>query len=120
MEDENNQFLQQFGGSATANLVTAILFMIYKFIEGRCKHSKCSSNTSCFKCSADNYDTKRSTSNPYNNKEDDIRNHESVQELYTPNSPEVQTKHPQTSQADSSSSRENSRNSRLAKRGEIV
>ena len=114
MEEENNQFLQQFGGSATANLVTAILFMIYKFIEGRCKHSKCSSNTRCFKCSADNYETKRATSNPYN-KEDDIRNHESVQELYTRNSPEIQTRHSPTIEIRETEGRDHTRDFELVK-----
>ena len=89
MED-NNQFLQQFGGSATANLVTAIGFMIYKFIEGRCKHSKCSSNTSCFKCSADNY-TERAASNK--TIRDGVRPQESMQKLQRRDNKILQEKH---------------------------
>lgn len=117
MED-NNQFLQQFGGSATANLVTAMLFMVYKFIEGRCKHSKCSSNTSCFKCSADNYETERATSNPYN--KDDIRPEKSLSEVHTRNSPEIQTRHPPIIEVREPESRENTRDFSLVKGGELV
>ena len=60
----NNEFVKQFGGSVTANLVFAVLLVVYKFLESRCKHSKCSSDTSCFHCSADNYSTSRGSSPP--------------------------------------------------------
>ena len=113
--EENNQFLQQFGGSATANLVSAIIFMIYKFIEGRCKHSKCSSNTRCFKCSADNYETKRCTSNPYNNKEDDIQPQSRLQELQRIESTEVQTRHSPTIEIRETEGRDHTRDFELVK-----
>ena len=87
---ENNEFLQQFGGSATANLVSAILFMVYKFFESRCKHSRCSSDTSCFKCSADNYETKRATSIPTTIKEDGIRHEKSLQKLHKSHDSKIQ------------------------------
>lgn len=89
---ENSEFLKQFGGSATANLVFCIGMIVYKFIEGRCKHSKCSSNTSIFKCSADNYETERASSAP-KIKEDGLQFEESVQELPTSKHKEVQTRH---------------------------
>ena len=117
MED-NNQFLQQFGGSATANVVSAIAFIIYKFIEGKCKHSKCSSNTSCFKCSADNYATERATSNPYN--KDDIRLEEGLQEVHARHSPEIQTRHPKIIAVIEPESRENTRDFSLVRGGELV
>ena len=117
MED-NNQFLQQMAGSSVANILTVALFMIYKFIEGRCKHSQCQSNTSLCSCKADNYETKRDSKNPYN--KDDIQPEIRLQKLHRSELPQVHERHPQTSQADSSSSSENSRDSRLAKRGEIV
>ena len=117
MED-NNQFLQQFGGSATANLLTAMLFMVYKFIEGRCKHSSCQSNTRFCKCKTDNYDTERATSNPYN--KDDVRPVESLQGVQARNSPEIQTRHPPIIEVREPESRENSGNFILADKGELV
>ena len=62
-EQESNEFGKQFAGSAAANVVFVVGMLLYKFIEGRCKHSRCSSNTGWFKCSADNYETERSTRN---------------------------------------------------------
>ena len=63
MENDGSEFGKQFAGSAAANVVFMIGIMIYKFLEGRCKHSKCSSNTRCFKCNVDNYETERSSHN---------------------------------------------------------
>ena len=81
MESEgSNEFMKQFGGSVTANVVFAVGILIYKFLEGRCKHSKCSSTTSCFKCSADNY-TERDTSNK--TIRDGVRPQESVQAVFS-------------------------------------
>ena len=113
MED-NNQFLQQFGGSATANVVSAIVFILYKFIEGRCKHSKCSSNTKCFKCSADNYETERASSAP---KVKDVRPQKSLSGVQT----EIQTRHPQIVAVIEPESRDNSRTEfSLVRGGELV
>ena len=61
--DGSNEFMKQFSGSVTANVVFAVGILIYKFFESRCKHSKCSSNTRFCKCSADNYETERAESN---------------------------------------------------------
>ena len=117
MED-NNQFLQQFGGRATANVVSAIVFILYKFIEGRCKHSKCSSNTKCFKCTADNYATERASSAP---KVKDVRPQEGLQEVHTRHSPEIQTRHPQIIEVREPESRDNSRTEfSLVRGGELV
>lgn len=116
---ETNEFLKQFGGSATANLVTAVCFMLYKFVEGRCKHSKCSSDTSCFKCSADNYNTERASS-PRRIKEDDILSEKSVSELQTRKHQEVQERHSPFISVIEPESREYSRNTPVVKRGTIV
>ena len=49
---DGSQFMSQFKGSAVANLVFMIVFVVYKFIDKRCQHSSCESNTRCCKCSA--------------------------------------------------------------------
>ena len=51
-EDGSSEFYKQLGGSATANLLFAVGFMIYKIFSEKCQHSKCKSNTKCFQCSA--------------------------------------------------------------------
>ena len=51
-EDGSSEFYKQLGGSATANLLFAGGFMIYKIFSKKCQHSKCKSNTKCFQCSA--------------------------------------------------------------------
>lgn len=63
MENDGNEFTKQFIGSASANVVFMVGILIYKFIEGRCKHSRCSSNSRCLTCAVDNYDTERGESN---------------------------------------------------------
>jgi len=60
---DGSEFGKQFAGSAAANVVFMVGLLIYKFIEGRCKHSKCSSNTRFCRCSADNYETERAVDN---------------------------------------------------------
>ena len=50
MEGNESQFVQQFKGSAVANLVFAIIFIVYKIIDKKFAHSHCSSNTKCCKC----------------------------------------------------------------------
>lgn len=81
---EDNEFLKQFSGSAAANVVLMICVGLYKLIESRCKHSRCSSNTSCFKCSVDNDQTIRG-----GNINDQIRAEESVSKLQTSERQEV-------------------------------
>ena len=49
---DGSEFYKQLGGSATANLIFAVGFMIYKIFSQKCQHSKCKSNTKCFQCSA--------------------------------------------------------------------
>ena len=51
-EEGGSEFYKQLGGSATANLIFAVGFMVYKVFSQKCKHSKCKSNTKCFQCSA--------------------------------------------------------------------
>ena len=68
MENEGtNEFGKQFAGSAAANVVFMFGLLLYKFCESRFKHSKCSSNTNCFKCNVDNYETERSKGNKLKN-----------------------------------------------------
>ena len=90
-EDANSEFLKQFGGSATANLVTCMLLFAYKFIEGRCRHSKCSSNTRLCKCSADNYNTDRRSSPP--SIKENVGSKESLQKLQAGDDKEIPTRH---------------------------
>ena len=42
--------MEQFQGSAIANLVFAGLFVLYKFIDRKFGHSKCESDSRCCKC----------------------------------------------------------------------
>ena len=115
MENNSNEFLKQFGGSATANVLTVIVFMVYKFIEGRCKHSKCESKTSCFSCSADNYATQRGIK-----VKDDIQPTVSVQVLQTRNNKEVQTRYPAVIQVDQAESTDTASERQLVRGDELV
>ena len=116
---ENNDFLKQFGGSATANVVTIVLVMIYKFIEGRCKHSRCSSNTSCFKCETDNYATERGSSGP-SVKENAIRPETRVSEMPSGKRTQVQEGHTPFIQVVQPDSESDSRRLQMVKPGEII
>ena len=118
---ENNDFLKQFGGSATANVLTIVVVMIYKFIEGRCKHSKCQSNTSCFSCSADNYLTRRSggSSDP-RVKENAIQHTKSLSGVHTRNGAQVQEGHTPFIQVVQPESSSDSRRLQMVKPGEII
>ena len=49
---DSSQFVQQFKGSAVANLVFACIFIVYKIIDKKFAHSKCESNSKCCKCSS--------------------------------------------------------------------
>ena len=115
MENNSNEFLKQFGGSATANVLTVIVFMVYKFIEGRCKHSKCESKTSCFSCSADNYATQRGTK-----VKDDIQPTVSLQDLHTRNGKEVQTGHSAVIQVVQAESTDTASERQLVRGDELV
>ena len=116
MENNSNEFLKQFGGSATANVLTVIVFMVYKFIEGRCKHSKCSSNTSCFSCSADNYATERGT----RVKENDVRPKKSLSGVHTSDDKEVQKGYPSVIQVNQPDSSDTTSNRQLVRGDELV
>ena len=116
--EENNEFIKQFGGSATANLLTAIVFMIFKFVQGRCKHSQCSSNTSCFKCTADNYATERASSPP--NLKDDVQPEKSLQEMHTRHDREVLPRRSSPIKVSEPESREDTRDFSVVKGPELV
>ena len=117
---ENNDFLKQFGGSATANVLTIVVVMIYKFIEGRCKHSRCSSNTSCFKCETDNYSTQRGGSSDPRVKENAIQPESSVSEMPSSKHSQVQEGHTSTIKVVQPESSTDSREIRMVKTGELV
>jgi hypothetical protein len=74
---ENSEIWQQFSGSALANVVMMFGYGLYKFIEGHCKHSRCSCNNRCFKCSVDNDEIQRQITK----REDDIRSLQNLQTL---------------------------------------
>ena len=90
MEGNGSEFGKQFAGSAAANVVFMVGIFLFRFFESRCKHSKCSSNTRCFKCNVDNYQTERSARNTA---KDAIQSEESVPEMQTRVHQEVQTRH---------------------------
>ena len=90
MDDEGGEFGKQFAGSAAANVVFMIGIVLYRFIEGRCKHSKCSSNTRCFKCNVDNYETERSA---HNIAKDAIQPQKSVPEMQAREHPKISPGH---------------------------
>ena len=46
------EFYKQLGGSATANLIFAVIFIIYRVFSQKCRHSKCKSTSKCLTCSA--------------------------------------------------------------------
>ena len=90
MEGGENEFGKQFAGSAAANVVFMIGLLLYRFFEGRCKHSKCSSNTTCFKCNVDNYETERSTRNKA---KDAVQSEESLPSLQGGERQKIQERH---------------------------
>ena len=88
MSEDNSEVWKQFGGSAMANLCVLVIWMVYKFIDTHCKHTRCSSNTKCCKCQVDNDELKRQQT-----KRDAVRLEEIVQELSTPNGQKIQKRH---------------------------
>ena len=90
MEGDGSEFGKQFAGSAAANVVFMIGLLIYKFFEGRCKHSKCSSNLSWCRCNVDNYETERSTGNKA---KDAIQSEKSVPRLQAREREKIQERH---------------------------
>ena len=50
--EASSEFYKQFGGSAAANVVFAVAFLVYKVFSQKCKHSKCKGNSKCFSCEA--------------------------------------------------------------------
>mgnify|MGYP000527690977 CR=1 FL=1 len=117
-EGDGSEFGKQFAGSAAANVVFMIGLLLYKFFESRFKHSKCSSNTGCFKCNVDNYETERSTRNKA---KDAIQSEESVPELQAREHQEIQERHPQIIEVMEPESTDNSRTEfSLVRGGELV
>ena len=59
-EEPTSEFYKQLGGSATANLIFAVFFFVYRIFSTKCKHSKCKSTSKCLTCSAqeDSLDSK--------------------------------------------------------------
>ena len=51
-EEQTSEFYKQLGGSATANLIFAVGFFIYRIFSQKCRHSKCKSTSKCLTCSA--------------------------------------------------------------------
>lgn len=51
MDKDEQLFLTNVQGSAAANLMTGIFFLIIWVLKNKCKHSKCKSHTGCFTCS---------------------------------------------------------------------
>ena len=51
-EEPTSEFYKQLGGSATANLIFAVAFFIYRIFSQKCRHSKCKSTSKCLTCSA--------------------------------------------------------------------
>ena len=90
MENDGSEFGKQFAGSAAANVVFMIGLLLYKFFEGRCKHSKCSSNTKCFKCNVDNYETERSATNKL---KDAFQSEKSVPQMHARDRKKISPRH---------------------------
>ena len=87
MSDENSELWKQFSGSAMANVCVLVIWMIYKFVDTHCKHTRCSSNTKCCKCQMDNDELKRQQSKR------NVRPKESLQELQTPDNQKIRTRY---------------------------
>ena len=82
--DDNSDFMKQFSGSASANVVTVLLLgliMILKKCVEKSKHSRCKS--CCFSFEVDNK-TERSKHGHHNDDEraSDSEDEESVRELH--------------------------------------
>ena len=43
----NNEFIKQVSGGTVANLIFAVLFVVYRMFTQKCKHTKCRSHTKC-------------------------------------------------------------------------
>ena len=92
-QESSNEFWKQFGGSASANVFFVIGFFIYKFVQSRCKHSRCSSTTSCFKCSVDNDETLRGGKDKVTELLDAVRSKESMPKVQTAINPKISERH---------------------------
>ena len=57
--NEDSQFLDNFKGSAVANVVSAAGFLIIYIIREKCKHSKCECDLRCFRCKCKDDDSSR-------------------------------------------------------------
>jgi hypothetical protein len=114
--DGSNEFIKQFGGSAAANVVFAVGLLLYKFIEGRCKHSRCSSNLSWCRCNVDNYETERAESNK--DIKNAVRSQESVQAMFRRDNQIVQEKHIETLELRAEESIEGSARDSILVKGE--
>ena len=44
---DSNEFLKQVSGGTVANLIFAVLFVVYRMFTQKCKHTKCRSHTKC-------------------------------------------------------------------------
>ena len=52
-----NEFIKQFAGSGSANMVTLLILAIGWFVKNKCKHLKCKGHSYCCDCSIkDDYD----------------------------------------------------------------
>ena len=87
---DQDEYWKQFTGSASANVVFIVVYFIYKFAESHCKHSRCSSRTSCCRCSIDNDDV--------NNKQrkHGLRHQFSLQTMHSTDSEKVPPRHKET------------------------
>ena len=51
MDAEPDVFLSNLKGSAAANILTAVFFLIFWVLKNKCRHSKCKSHTRFCDCS---------------------------------------------------------------------
>ena len=114
---DGSEFGKQFAGSAAANVVFMVGLLIYKFIEGRCKHSKCSSNTRFCRCSADNYETERRAGSNKDIK-NAVRPQESLQKMFRRDDEVLQKVDLKTLELRAEESIEGSARERIVARGE--
>ena len=99
MSEENNEYLKQLTGSAGANMIFVVGFMLYRALQNRCKKSKSKCATHCGFCDIEiENDSSSSDIEEGNSKHENIRG--SVPKMQQGNHRELPERNTKTPKSD--------------------